>query len=426
MTVPETNTTVVSPETAAATEDPKQAFLSALRSSLATGAFLKLTLGKYRGGGAEARVTATRVSLKSGPALKIVTRRATQDVTKTAADDDALDEFARLIGADYLSATLFTPEADTSLIYSKKRVARLSRSKPTLHAPPSSEHNRTKSYLVDVGAPYLRELGITHGGEDGHEREVKPSMFGKFRQICRFVEILDGLIAASPLKDATAPRIVDIGSGKGYLTFALHDHLTRHRRKAPLTRGIEANATLVTACNRIAERCAMAGLSFEATRAEVLIPDASSTSAIDVLIALHACDTATDDAIRLGLDSNATLIVVAPCCQQEVAPQIQAKGSPLAGLLRFGLLKQRQAELVTDAMRALALEAAGYEVRVIEFVSTEHTAKNVMLAATRTAHVDRARAKAELAALATTFGITNQRLNQHLQKIGQPHDESGS
>ncbi len=400
----------VQPEAAAAVVDPKQAFIAEIRTSLATGTFLKLTLGKYRDIGAQGRVSATRVALKTGPALKIVTRRGTQDVTKVAGDDATLLEFTSLIGEQYLSATLFTPEADTSLIYSKKRVARLTRSKPTLQAAPSAEHNRAKSYLVDVDAPYLMQLGVTHGGENG--QAVKPSMFAKFRQICRFVEILDGLIAASPVNDTTTPRIVDIGSGKGYLTFALHDHLARQRGMTPETRGIETNAALVTACNTIAARCAMTGLSFEAIRAESLLTDARSADTIDILIALHACDTATDDAIRLGLDRAAAIIVVAPCCQQEVAPQMAPVGSPLAGLLRFGLFRQRQADLVTDAMRALALEAAGYDVRVIEFVSTEHTAKNLMLAAVRSPHVDRARAKAELATLTTTFGITKQRLNQ--------------
>ena len=121
-----------------------------------------------------------------------------------------------------------------SLVYSKKRVGRLTRTKPTLTEQPSTEHNRTKAYLVDPAAPYLRHLGITQVGLKGERAaQVKPSMYAKYRQICRFVEILDQLLAASELKDAPAPRIVDIGSGKGYLTFALHDHLARGLAKAP-------------------------------------------------------------------------------------------------------------------------------------------------------------------------------------------------
>jgi hypothetical protein len=156
----------------------------------------------------------------------------------------------------------------------------------------------------------------------------------------------------------------------------------------------------------------MTGLTFEAAKA-----DESALGDLDILIALHACDTATDDAIALGLAGNAALILCAPCCQHELAPQLDPEQpSPLSGLLRFGLLKQRHADLVTDAMRALLLEANGYEVRVIEFVSTEHTAKNLMLAAVRNAHVDRERAKTELGNLIALTGITHQRLRDRLDK----------
>jgi Methyltransferase domain len=357
----------------ATADTEKSTFIDAVRASFAGDAFLKLALGKFRGEGPESRCTVTRVLLKDAAQLRFVTRRGTQELTENHKLDAAMARLEQLIGGDYLSATLFTPTEDVSLVYSKKRVGRLTRTKPTLTDPPSTEHNRAKAYLVDPAAPYLRHLGITQVGLKGERSaQVKPSMYAKYRQICRFVEILDQLLAVSELKDAPAPRIVDIGSGKGYLTFALHDHLMRGIAKSPITTGIESNAGLVTQCNGVVAQCGMTGLSFEAAKA-----DSQSIAALDMLIALHACDTATDDAIHLGITGGAALIVCAPCCQHEIAPQLQAEGSPLEGLLKFGLFKQRQADLVTDAARALLLEAHGYEVRIIEFVSTEHTAKNL-------------------------------------------------
>ena len=153
------------------------------------------------------------------------------------------------------------------------------------------------------------------------------------------------------------------------------------------------------------------GTVVRGTQAERWIKDRKSDG-LDILIALHACDTATDDAIHLGIAGNAGLIVCAPCCQHEIAPQLTAANSPIEGLLKFGLLKQRQADLVTDAARALLLEANGYEVRIIEFVSTEHSAKNLMIAAVKSETVDRKAAAAQYERLAAFAGFGQQRLGE--------------
>lgn len=394
----------------------KTAFLAAVRESLAAGTFLKLALGKYRGSGEPARSSVSCVELKGVTHLRIATRQGTQETTQNLVPDKGVARLADLIGGDYLSATLHTTASDVTLAYSRKRVARLSRGKPTLTEAQSLAHNRTKTYLVDTAAPYLAELGVTHVVGSGSERQVKPSMYGKFRQICRFVEIVDQLLAASPLRNTTAPRIVDIGSGKGYLTFALHDHLVRGLSKKPQTLGLEVNAGLVAQCTTIAAACKMDGLSFEAARADAWAAKRTSDgSVLDILIALHACDTATDDAIHLGIVAHASLIVTAPCCQHEIAPQIAAAGSDLEGLLKFGLLKQRHADLVTDAARGLLLEAEGYAVRVIEFVSTEHSAKNLMIAAVRSAEVDRSAAAEQYRRLAVSAGFQHHRLAELLR-----------
>ncbi len=378
--------------------------LDIVRSSIADGSFLKITLGKYRGKGEARKCAVTLVMLKEQPNLRFVTSAGTQVLTENERPEAAIERLSGMIGTDYYSAVLFTLREDITLAYSKKRIGRLTRGKPTLTQAPSTEHNRQKTYLVDPKAPYLAHLDVTHA--DG---QVKPSMYAKFRQICRFVEIVDQLLAGSELRDATAPHIVDIGSGKGYLTFALHEHFAKRLGRSPVTRGVEANRVLVEKCNAIAAQCNIAGLTFEAGRAEKQTSDT-----LDILIALHACDTATDDAIHLGLMSNAAMIICAPCCQHELAPQLKTQATPLAGLLKYGLLKQRQADLFTDACRALLLEARGYEVRMIEFVSSEHTSKNLMIAAVRSNAVDRKAAAEQYEHLAGIAGFEHQRLKMLL------------
>ena len=387
-------------------DSEKTAFLELARASFADGTFRKLTLGKYRGGADERKCVAAPVVLRDVPHIRFLTTKGVQDITENDRADAAIERLSGLIGGDYLSAVLFTAREDVSLVYSRKRVGRLTRAKPTLIEALPTEHNRQKAYLVDPHAPYLGHLGVTQA--DG---QVKPSMYAKFRQICRFVEILDQLLAGSELKDTPALRVVDVGSGKGYLTFALHEHLVRRLGRAPLTRGIEANTGLTETCSAIARRCDMAGLTFSAQRAENQAP-----GPLDILIALHACDTATDDAIHLGITGKAAIIVCAPCCQHELASQLETRSSPLSGLMKFGLLKQRQADLVTDAARALLLEAHGYEVRIIEFVSTEHTSKNLMIAAVRSSAVDRRAAADQYAQLAAFAGFKHQRLKDAIDQ----------
>jgi hypothetical protein len=166
--------------------------------------------------------------------------------------------------------------------------------------------------------------------------------------------------------------MIDMGSGKGYLTFALAEVFGSRAT----IRGIEVRQELVDLCNRVARESSLASsLSFVAGT----IADAS-VEACDVLIALHACDTATDDALARGIAAGAKLLVVAPCCQKELRRQLTAP-PVLADALRHGIFQERQAEFVTDALRAQLLEWTGYRTKVFEFISTEHTAKNLMIAA---------------------------------------------
>jgi hypothetical protein len=213
-------------------------------------------------------------------------------------------------------------------------------------------------------------------------------------------------------RDDAPLSILDIGSGKGYLTFALYDHLTTALRKACRITGVEMRGDLVTFCNGLARTLNFSDLAFEAAEAQQ-----TATAHADVVIALHACDTATDDAMALGINANAQMILAAPCCQHELAPQIKDTAEGFAGVVKYPLLKQRQADLVTDAARALLLEASGYKVKVIEFVSTEHTAKNILIAATKSANVNSSRAKRQYQELKRAMGFETQRLASQLKDV---------
>ena len=189
-------------------ESEKAEFLDAVRASIGDATFIKLTLGKYRGDGEERHCVASLVVLKDGPHVRFQTRRGKQDFTENAVLDAAIERLSETIGSDYLSSVLFTSGGDVSLVYSRKRVPRLTRGKATSTDAPSTEHNRQKAYLVDSKAAYLAHLGVTTP-----EGQVKPSMYAKFRQICRYVEIVDQLLAASELADVAAPEVVNVGAG---------------------------------------------------------------------------------------------------------------------------------------------------------------------------------------------------------------------
>lgn len=356
---------------------------------------VKLTLGKYRGPDASLKNLYVRpVTLKAGPHLTFLWRHATRDVTKNLPPADALAQLEPLLGRDFLDAHLFTATTTAQLECQPDGTARLKTGTAEKNSVPAA-HDQPKHHLVPADAPWLRALGVTN--DRGQPRE---GMAPKYRQIQKFTELLSHLTADAPLPADRPWQIADMGSGKGYLTFAV---AALFCDRAQVT-GIERRPALVELCNRIARDTHFANLTFQAGD---ITPTASAP--LDLLIALHACDTATDDALAHGLHGQAALLVVSPCCQKELRPQLSAP-LVLADAFRHGIFQERQAEFVTDALRAQLLEWAGYRTKVFEFISTEHTAKNLLIAATR-AHApgDPARA-ARIRAFAAFYGIKHHHL----------------
>lgn len=371
---------------------------------------VKLTLGKYRGPDASLKNLYVRpVVLKAGPHLCFLWRHATRDITKNVPPADALTQLEALLGADFLDAHLFTATATAQLECQPDGAARLKTGvlAPTASAPAPGTHDQIKGHLVPADAPWLRALGVTN--DRGQPRE---GMAAKYRQIQKFAELLTHLTSDAPLPADRPWQIADMGSGKGYLTFAV---AALFGPRAQVT-GLERRPELAELCNRIARDTHFENLAFLAgdiPSAAIENQNSKTQNQPDLLIALHACDTATDDALAHGLRSQAALLVVSPCCQKELRPQLTAP-PVLADALRHGIFQERQAEFVTDALRAQLLEWAGYRTKVFEFISTEHTAKNLLIAATR-AHAPGDPARAErIRAFAAFYGIRHHQLATHL------------
>jgi SAM-dependent methyltransferase len=374
-------------------------FLDAFRTAFSSGQLLKCTLGKPTAAAPTdlKNVYLRPVLLKKGLHVAFTFRYKTRDEVKNFALDEAVGQLEQMLGAQFLNADLLTPERDFSLQFNPKGEVQFSAKKPSqkMSTAPPATHDRVKNRLLDPSAPWLHLLGITNA-----KGEVLAAHQDKWRQINKYLETIESLLRDQALpKDAS---IADMGSGKGYLTFALYDFLQNHLGLQPQITGIELRPALVDFCNKAAQQVGFQNLKFVAQDIAEYQPES-----LDMLIALHACDTATDLALAAGIRQKARIIVVAPCCHKQIRREMQAKNE-LTPLLQHGILLERQAEIVTDGIRALLLEAEGYHTKVFEFISTEHTAKNVMITATmdhRRLNQRRTDALAQVAALKAGFGI---------------------
>jgi SAM-dependent methyltransferase len=279
---------------------------------------------------------------------------------------------------------------------------RLTQAKAEAAGEVSVAHDRQKRRRLDPGRPFLQALGITDA-----RRAVLPSMSHKWKQINRFLEVFDHVFKGSALEGRRGIHVVDFGAGKGYLTFAIHDYLRNTRGMEARVTGVELRPGLVEFCNEVAGRLTCEGLTFR----QGSLADAEAME-MDVMIALHACDTATDLALHRGIRAGASILLCAPCCHKQIRPQMTAP-AVLQPVLRHGVHLGQEAEMVTDSLRALLLESVGYQVGVFEFISLEHTDKNKMISAVkRGGAVDRGKALAQVEALKAFYGIREQELER--------------
>lgn len=379
-------------------------FLDKLRSSLRDGAFVKLTLSDPRAPAGDLRNVYGRiVTIKGAPQLSLVFHHARRDETKNFDFEAGVTRVGELIATALARGYLFTTGSDWQWSHGALKASR-----PRFTIAPAPEHDRKKNASLAAQTPFLVALGVTNAAG-----EPRPGMADKLRQIQRFTELLGHLLDDSQLlRERRELRVLDMGAGKGYLTFATHAFLRSRGIAADVT-GVEVREDLASFTERTARELGCDGLRF----VRGSIGEFQPPEAIDVLIALHACDTATDDALFQGLRSGAALLVAAPCCHKEIRAQLQPP-PVLRDVLRHGILAEREAELVTDGLRALLLEIHGFKTSVFEFISPEHTSKNLMLAAHRRPQsIDPALLRERLRALLDFYGIREQRFAKLLAEL---------
>ncbi|MFG0631771.1 class I SAM-dependent methyltransferase [Pseudomonas sp. xss_2] len=391
--------------------DARGQFLRLLADALEQGSLSKLVLARHVGADQSLqRIIAKPLLVKGQPSLSLVYRHQTRDITRNVPVEQAQALVAELLPDSFRNAHLFTTDGEVQLAFSKKGKPMLQRhvAQAPREAAPAAGHDREKKRYLELSRPFLRDLGVTDG-----QGALIPSMSRKWKQINKFIEVFDHALASAPLAAAQPLRVADFGSGKGYLTFAMHDYLRNSLGREAQVTGVELRQDMVDLCNTAAARLEHPGLVFECGDVRSVVPEA-----IEVMIALHACDIATDYAIHTGIRCNAAIIMCSPCCHKQVRPQLQSPGL-LQPMLQYGLHLGQQAEMLTDSLRALYLEACGYETKVFEFISLEHTNKNKMiLAVKRKQPVDATALLQKIAQLKAFYGVSEHCLETLLRADG--------
>lgn len=385
-----------------------QKFINKLQSSLKEGSFVKLTLSKpsaiSRQQSADLNnVYVKPIILKNEKMFSFTYRYERRDETKNYDAEQTLEIINQLVPNVFLNASLFTLTEDITLLISKKGKATVMSKAVKEQREQNVQHDKVKNRLINTDNPWWFKLGLTT-----REGKVTADMQHKFKQICKYVEIVDGVM--KNVKFDGKIRIADMGAGKGYLTFALYEYLTQRCKYDIEMEGVEIRPDLVAKINEIIKESNLKDFRFvessidsyqlSAISSQLSVGNGqqstdngqqtfcnisatqqlgnSATQQLDVLIALHACNTATDDAIIKGIESGAKLIICAPCCHKQIRQEME-KSKVVDPITRYGIFLERQAVMITDAIRALIMEYFGYKTQVMEFIEMEHTPKNILL-----------------------------------------------
>ncbi|TYR32689.1 SAM-dependent methyltransferase [Sphingobacterium phlebotomi] len=384
-------------------------FFEKIRESIQREEFIKISLGDYNGTELYLKnVYIKPVIIKREKKLSFVFRYKTQDITQNFEIGTGIMEIHGLLKVEgFRMATLFTETENLVCQFTKKGLWSIRKENPTAKKPVVLTHDKQKERKLDsADKVYLQELRLTDAAGN-----VYKNAQDKWRQINHYIEILSSILQRLPQKDTL--NVVDMGAGKGYLTFALYDYLVHTLQKRTSLVGVEYRKDLVELCNQIAVKSNFKDLLF----IRGAIEDYQPESDLDILIALHACDTATDDAIAKGIKHGADLIVVAPCCHKQIRREMEKSKTKneLDFLLKHGIFMERQAEMVTDGIRALIMEYFGYQTKVFQFIADAHTPKNVLVVGEKKS-VNTQRQEEILAKIKSTkayFGISY----HHLERL---------
>ncbi len=276
------------------------------------------------------------------------------------------------IASKDMSATVLVSKKGKMTIKTRKRSGKPGEAENQLRPACDLSHNREKQYILKEGVPVDFLVGLGVQTPDGR---IAKNRYDKFRQINRYLEFIEDVLDKLPT-DRTI-RIIDFGCGKSYLTFAMYYYLHVLQGRDITITGLDLKKDVIARCNKLAQDFRYDRLRFEVGD----ISTYEGADAVDMVVSLHACDTATDYAIEKAVSWGAKVIMAVPCCQHEVNRQISSK--ELQPLLKYGLIKERMAALITDAVRANLLEEQGYDAQIVEFIDMEHTPKNLLIRAVK-------------------------------------------
>ena len=357
------------------------------------------------------RIVAEPISVTKGPSVKVVTTTASTQTTKTVSVSGWNAALQEIVSAAPKNIHVTTPQGEWHARRGKRRwLVSLGRPANVASRDPDDtalpEHDRSRQRLLDPRDPAVRAL-LTEVGLLGKSGQVRGEAAGKYRQVQHFLELLRPL-AVLDVKKRKTLRIVDAGCGAAHLGLALYLFALRGGLEPALV-GVDRNEMLIEKVSEMAKRLHYPRVQFMATDMATVGTD--ELGRVDILVSLHLCDTATDDALMTGVRAKASAIVLAPCCQHELIPQLSVDN--LSGsestLVRHGAMRERMASILTDEFRILALEASGYRVDTSDFTGPENTAKNLLIRAEKRgrglSETKREAAKAAFHELAQRWGV---------------------
>ena len=301
--------------------------------------------------------------------------KGTQVFHENLSGEELLEELLHEMQGNFRQLAAESLDGSLTVLVSKKGKVTAKykeNQKNAIKMRPELYHNRVKQYILKEGipVPFLVDLGI-----QTREGAIVRAKYDKFKQINRYLEFVEDVLPV--LKGEGAIHIIDFGCGKSYLTFALYYYLHELQKLDVMITGLDLKTDVIHNCNRLARSYGYDRLQF----VQGDIKNFTGADQVDMVVTLHACDTATDYAIEKAVGWGAKVIFTVPCCQHEVNGQIQNK--LLHPVLKYGLLKERLSAILTDAIRANLLEEAGYDTQILEFIDMEHTPKNILIRAVR-------------------------------------------
>lgn len=374
----------------------KAEWLAFLNDIVKTGKLLQASFSAPRRKGEDTsrKLTVRPVKLKTGVFYQFE-RQIDNKVFHENVAVERLKDQLQAIMEQYKQALFKTEDADVQVLANKKgELALIAHGKQMKREASPQEHNRSKAYVLREGepVPFLVSLGVMTA-----EGRVVKSKYDKFRQINRFLEMVSDVI--SDLPQGKPITIVDFGCGKSYLTFALYHLLAIKEKLDVRIVGLDLKHDVIEACTKLANELNWDRLTFMVGD----ISDYEGHSSVDMVVTLHACDTATDAALLKAIGWGASVILSVPCCQHELFRQLSQP--VLKPLLKHGILKERFSALVTDAIRANLLELAGYRTQLLEFIDMEHTPKNILIRAVKAGKTDIAQLQREYEQFKQFMGV---------------------